>query len=104
MPSSRQGNITSQMDGVNKSPSLRLSGSNKPKFSPKSLYEEIQEDELIALAAIYGDDFKRIASSHGAWNVCSKFRYSKTNHDSSLSRNQSLDLKFESNPQMKILL
>ena len=37
---------------------------------PKSQYEEIQEDELIALAAIYGEDFRKIDSNHGAWKVC----------------------------------
>jgi translation initiation factor 2-alpha kinase 4 len=36
---------------------------------PKSQYEEIQEDELIALASIYGEDFRRIESNHGAWKV-----------------------------------
>ncbi|RKF64023.1 eIF-2-alpha kinase GCN2 [Erysiphe neolycopersici] len=67
MPSSNlQEKGPPQIDGVDESPSLKLSGCRK--FSPKSPYEEIQEDELIALAAIYGDDFKRIASSCGAWN------------------------------------
>lgn len=33
-------------------------------------YQEIQEDELIALASIYGDDFLRIETNHGAWKVC----------------------------------
>lgn len=36
---------------------------------PKSQYEEIQQDELIALEAIYGEDFRRIESNHGAWKV-----------------------------------
>ena len=36
---------------------------------PKSQYEEDQEDELIALEAIYGEDFRRIESNHGAWKV-----------------------------------
>lgn len=36
---------------------------------PKSQYEEIQEDELIALEAIYGEDFREIDTNHGAWNV-----------------------------------
>lgn len=35
----------------------------------KSQYEEIQEDELIALAAIYGPDFQRIETKQGAWKV-----------------------------------
>jgi translation initiation factor 2-alpha kinase 4 len=36
----------------------------------KSQYEEIQEDELIALAAIYGPDFHQIETKQGAWKVC----------------------------------
>lgn len=35
----------------------------------KSQYEEIQEDELIALASIYGDDFRTVESNYGAWKV-----------------------------------
>ncbi len=38
---------------------------------PKSQYEEIQDDELIALEAIYGEDFRRVETNHGAWKVCS---------------------------------
>ncbi|RKF80051.1 eIF-2-alpha kinase GCN2 [Golovinomyces cichoracearum] len=34
----------------------------------KSHYEEIQEDEVIALASIYGDDFKNCVKPRGAWN------------------------------------
>jgi translation initiation factor 2-alpha kinase 4 len=53
-------------------PNLTLSKSNDamPK-SPgrKSQYEEIQEDELIALASIYGEDFRKIESNLGAWKV-----------------------------------
>jgi translation initiation factor 2-alpha kinase 4 len=37
--------------------------------APKSPYEETQEDELIALASIYGEDFRRIATHHSAWKV-----------------------------------
>jgi translation initiation factor 2-alpha kinase 4 len=35
----------------------------------KSQYEEIQEDELLALAAIYGEDFQSIETKGGAWKV-----------------------------------
>ena len=43
---------------------------NKPKDpAPKSQYEEIQNDELIALSSIYGDDFHQIEANHGAWKV-----------------------------------
>ena len=43
---------------------------NKPDDPvTRSQYEEIQEDELIALASIYGDDFHRIETKTGAWKV-----------------------------------
>jgi eukaryotic translation initiation factor 2-alpha kinase 4 len=35
----------------------------------KSPYEEKQEDELIALASIYGEDFQRLDTKTGAWKV-----------------------------------
>jgi len=43
----------------------------KPAVSAesKSLYEEIQDDELIALASIYGEDFRRLETKSGAWKV-----------------------------------
>jgi len=43
----------------------------KPKDDPalKSQYEEIQEDELIALASIYGEDFRSIERKQTAWQV-----------------------------------
>jgi translation initiation factor 2-alpha kinase 4 len=43
-----------------------------PKSSIATLvtqYKEIQEDELIALASIYGDDFVKIETKQGAWMV-----------------------------------
>jgi hypothetical protein len=48
-------------------PGLKARQSNQPP--PKSHYEELQEDELIALASIYGDDFRQIENKQGAWNV-----------------------------------
>lgn len=42
-------------------------------------FHEIQEDELLVLAAMYGDDFRRVESKHSAWKVnynqlsCPKF-------------------------------
>jgi translation initiation factor 2-alpha kinase 4 len=35
----------------------------------KSQYEEIQEDELIALSSIYGEDFRQIEKNQVAWKV-----------------------------------
>jgi len=42
---------------------------------PKSQYEEIQEDELIALAAIYGEDFRQAERKQGPWKVSYTFIY-----------------------------
>jgi translation initiation factor 2-alpha kinase 4 len=40
------------------------------KLAPKSEYEEIQEDELLVLASMYGEDFKRLDTTNsGAWKV-----------------------------------
>jgi translation initiation factor 2-alpha kinase 4 len=49
-------------------PGLKPSQSNNPPPS-KSQYEEIQENELIALSSIYGDDFQKIETKQGAWKV-----------------------------------
>jgi translation initiation factor 2-alpha kinase 4 len=35
----------------------------------KTQYQELQENELIALEAIYGDDFTQHSATHGAWKV-----------------------------------
>jgi eukaryotic translation initiation factor 2-alpha kinase 4 len=35
----------------------------------KSQYEDIQDDELIALESIYGEDFRRLETKGGAWKV-----------------------------------
>ena len=50
-------------------PGLKSAQSNNAT-PPKSQYDEIQENELIALSSIYGDDFKRIETKQGAWKVC----------------------------------
>ncbi len=60
-------------------PELKPSKSTEvvPKSpAPKSQYEEIQEDELMVLASIYGEDFRKIESNLGAWKVCKPFVYS----------------------------
>jgi hypothetical protein len=84
-------------------PGLKTSKSNDAvpiSPGPKSQYEEIQEDELIALASIYGEDFRKIETNLGAWKV---WRLSP-NHLKELielSRNPSHALKYVSNPPMK---
>ncbi|KAE8446644.1 hypothetical protein EG329_011837 [Mollisiaceae sp. DMI_Dod_QoI] len=66
-------------------PKLNVPTHTQPKApGPKSQYEEIQEDELIALASIYGDDFKRIESGHGAWKKaepCFEIRIKSSDED-----------------------
>lgn len=47
-------------------PGVKLSQLNT---NQKSQYEEIQEDELLALSAIYGDDYQRVETNHTAWKV-----------------------------------
>ncbi|KAH8683018.1 anticodon binding domain of tRNAs-domain-containing protein [Tricladium varicosporioides] len=53
---------------------------------PKSQYEEIQEDELIALASIYGDDFRHTETAHSAWKkVEPSFEITVKSSDSEIS-------------------
>lgn len=47
-------------------PGLKPKG---PEAAPKLEYEELQQNELIALEAIYGEDFMRHAETPGAWKV-----------------------------------
>ncbi|OBT66063.1 PEK/GCN2 protein kinase [Pseudogymnoascus sp. 23342-1-I1] len=46
-------------------PSLKDTEANKP--APESEYNQVQEDELLVLGAIYGDDFEREDTKPGAW-------------------------------------
>lgn len=47
------------------------------KVAAKSQYEEIQEEELYALSAIYDGDFTRVEKNQGAWKVkLQRFRIS----------------------------
>ncbi|KHJ32965.1 putative protein kinase [Erysiphe necator] len=82
--SGRHEKKASQKDCLDEFPSLGNDRLKNKKKSLVSLYEEIQGDELIALAAIYGDDFKRISSSRGAWNKsepCFEIRIRSSNED-----------------------
>ncbi|KAK2058552.1 Serine/threonine-protein kinase, partial [Colletotrichum caudatum] len=45
-------------------PGLKPKG---PEAASKTAYEELQQNELIALEAIYGEDFVRHADTPGAW-------------------------------------
>jgi len=46
-----------------------IKAAKSKKDIPKSQYEEIQEEELIALASIYGEDFQRVEKNQAAWKV-----------------------------------
>jgi hypothetical protein len=48
---------------------LSAAPSPSPSPVPKSQYAEIQEDELIALSSIYGEDFRQIQTNNVAWKV-----------------------------------
>ncbi|KAG9236637.1 anticodon binding domain of tRNAs-domain-containing protein [Amylocarpus encephaloides] len=58
-----------------KPPQNALPTASLPKTQPdtpakgiaKLDYEEIQNDELLALSSIYGDDFRRIETNQGVW-------------------------------------
>lgn len=86
-------------------PKPNLANNAQPK-SPgiKSQYEEIQEDELIALASIYGDDFKKVDLGLGAWKVCGANILHAFNTLIHLLRNRSPPLKLMSSHRTKISL
>lgn len=48
-------------------PGLKPSG---PEAAAKIEYEELQQNELLALEAIYGEDFIRHSATNSAWQVC----------------------------------
>lgn len=40
-----------------------------PEATNKIEYEELQQNELLALEAIYGEDFVQHSGTHNAWQV-----------------------------------
>ena len=40
-----------------------------PEATNKIEYEELQQNELLALEAIYGEDFVQHSGTHSAWQV-----------------------------------
>lgn len=40
-----------------------------PEITTKIEYDELQQNELVALEAIYGDDFVMQKGPHSAWKV-----------------------------------
>jgi len=94
------GKKAQQKKPLNTFPSLK--NNDIANDSPKSPYQETQDDELIALASIYGDDFRRIETHQSAWKVC-KIR-SQVMHDVNLIlyRNRNHHLRYLSKLLMRI--
>ncbi|KAF7864571.1 hypothetical protein EAF04_006703 [Stromatinia cepivora] len=63
--SSPWGKKAQQKNSLNIFPALKHNDVGND--SPRSPYQEIQDDELIALASIYGEDFRRIETHQSAW-------------------------------------
>lgn len=72
-------------------------------------YEELQQNELIALEAIYGDDFRRLKQTQTAWQVSAAvlgFHGLRSLSDAvaCLFRSRSRPLKFALAPRTKTFL
>lgn len=55
----------SKQNGKDSFPGLK--GPGEP--AQKTHYQELQEDEVMALQAIYGEDFIQHSAAHTAWHV-----------------------------------
>jgi translation initiation factor 2-alpha kinase 4 len=55
-----------QKNGVTAFPRLASPGLEANK---KTQYEELQQNEVMVLQAIYGDDFTEHTATHSAWKV-----------------------------------
>jgi hypothetical protein len=64
-PKKKKAQQTSKQNGTDSFPGLKSPGSP----AAKTHYQELQENELIALEAIYGDDFTQHRAAHSAWQV-----------------------------------
>ncbi|KAL2068186.1 hypothetical protein VTL71DRAFT_16284 [Oculimacula yallundae] len=90
-------------------PDLKPSISNE--VSPisqlhKSQYKEIQEDELIALEAIYGEDFRKIESNPGAWKKtepCFEILIKSSDEDVSVTLNVTLTATYPKSPPLLVI-
>jgi translation initiation factor 2-alpha kinase 4 len=58
--------LTRQSNDDSSFPGLKPSG---PEAAAKIEYEELQQNELLALEAIYGEDFIRHSATNSAWQV-----------------------------------
>jgi translation initiation factor 2-alpha kinase 4 len=51
-------------------PGLAPASASSPEVATKVEYEERQRDEVLALEAIYGEDFVKHTQTHSVWKVC----------------------------------
>jgi translation initiation factor 2-alpha kinase 4 len=54
-------------NGDSSFPGLKSAGPEGPKQVQKTKYEELQQNEVMVLQAIYGDDFTEHKAAHSAW-------------------------------------
>ncbi len=64
-PKKKQVQPSKQNGKIDSFPGLKTPGNP----TAKTHYQELQENELIALEAIYGDDFTKHSAAHSAWQV-----------------------------------
>jgi len=50
-------------------PEPKTPGTPAPATNPATRYKELQDNELIALRAIYGEDFVEHTAAHTAWQA-----------------------------------
>ena len=50
-------------------PGLTPASASSPEIATKLEYEERQKDEVLALEAIYGEDFVKHTQTHSVWKV-----------------------------------
>ncbi|QSZ35434.1 hypothetical protein DSL72_008304 [Monilinia vaccinii-corymbosi] len=62
-----------------------LKNNDAANDSPKSPYQETQDDELIALASIYGEDFRLVETHQSAWKAEPSFEISIKTFDEDIS-------------------
>jgi len=61
-----QKNPPPKKNGDTNFPGLKPKG---PESHAKTQYEELQQNEVMVLQAIYGDDFTEHKATHSAWKV-----------------------------------
>ncbi|KAJ8068821.1 hypothetical protein OCU04_002513 [Sclerotinia nivalis] len=102
--SSPWGKKAQQKKSLNTFPALKHN--DVGNGSPKSPYQEIQDDELIALASIYGEDFRRIETHQSAWKKSEpsfEISMKTTDEDFSVTLGVTLTLTYPRSPPLLTL-